>query len=70
MATGQPVNDELLQIGEFARRSRLPVSTLRYYHDEGVLIPADVDPATGYRRYHPSQLAVARIVQVERWRRR
>lgn len=30
---------------------------LRHYHDLGVLVPAHVDPVTGYRRYHESQLA-------------
>lgn len=30
---------------------------LRHYHDLGVLVPAEVDDATGYRRYHESQLA-------------
>ncbi|GEM_PF-6932791 len=62
MAASQPMSEGLLQIGEFARRTRLPVSTLRYYHDEGVLVAAVVDPVTGYRRYHPSQVPVARVV--------
>jgi DNA-binding transcriptional MerR regulator len=51
-----------MTIGEFARRSRLPVSTLRYYHELGVLRPAHVDPATGYRYYEPRQLLVAGLV--------
>ena len=45
-----------LLIGEFARRCRLPVSTVRYYADVGLLIPAEVDPGTGYRRYRPDQV--------------
>jgi DNA-binding transcriptional MerR regulator len=46
-------------IGEFARRARLPVSTLRYYDRLGVLRPAAVDPVSGYRRYDAEQLALA-----------
>jgi DNA-binding transcriptional MerR regulator len=52
----------MLLIGEFARRCRLPVSTLRYYDRIGLLTPALVDPATGYRRYGVGQLAVAALI--------
>lgn len=45
-----------LLIGEFARRCRLPVSTVRYYADVGLLLPAEVDPHTGYRRYRSDQI--------------
>lgn len=51
-----------LMIGEFARRSRLPVSTLRYYDRIGLLIPASVDPDSGYRRYAVEQLPAAVLV--------
>jgi DNA-binding transcriptional MerR regulator len=51
-----------MTIGEFARRSRLPVSTLRYYHELGLLLPARVDPATGYRYYERRQLAMAGLI--------
>jgi DNA-binding transcriptional MerR regulator len=51
-----------LMIGEFARRSRLPVSTLRYYDRIGLLIPAVVDPSSGYRRYTIDQLPVAVLI--------
>ena len=53
----------LLSIGQFARQSRLPVSTLRYYHQQGLLVPAHVDSSTGYRWYDPEQLAEASVVQ-------
>lgn len=52
----------MLLIGEFARRCRLPVSTLRYYDRIGLLTPALVDPATGYRRYADGQLADAVLI--------
>jgi DNA-binding transcriptional MerR regulator len=55
-------DDELLPIGRFARASGLTVGALRHYDEEGVLVPADVDPATGYRRYRRDQLRTARAV--------
>jgi DNA-binding transcriptional MerR regulator len=51
-----------LSIGVFARRSRLSMKALRLYDRRGLLIPADVDPDTGYRRYRQSQLTTARLV--------
>ncbi|WP_410623475.1 MerR family DNA-binding transcriptional regulator [Amycolatopsis sp. cmx-8-4] len=38
-----------LTVGEFSRVTHLSAKTLRHYHDVGLLEPADVDPATGYR---------------------
>ncbi len=51
-----------LMIGDFARRSRLPVSTLRYYDRIGLLTPALVDPRSGYRRYTAEQLPAAMLI--------
>jgi DNA-binding transcriptional MerR regulator len=56
------IDDELLPIGRFARESGLTVGALRHYDEEGILVPADVDPATGYRRYRRDQLQMARAV--------
>jgi DNA polymerase III subunit beta len=53
---------ERLGIGEVARASGLPVSALRFYDGAGVLVPASVDPRTGYRRYGPEQVAAARLI--------
>ena len=55
-------DDELLPIGRFARASGLTIGALRHYDEEGVLVPADVDPGTGYRRYRRDQLQMARAV--------
>ncbi|MER5457710.1 MerR family transcriptional regulator [Micromonospora sp. NPDC002389] len=49
-------------IGEVARDSGLTVSALRFYDAAGVLVPALVDPVTGYRRYTDDQVASARLV--------
>jgi DNA-binding transcriptional MerR regulator len=50
-------------IGEFSRLTHLPVKTLHHYHEVGVLVPAVVDPATGYRRYSPDQVDAAHLVR-------
>lgn len=57
---------EEISIGEFARRSRISVKALRLYDELGVLIPARVDPDTGYRYYDDAQLETARLVAMLR----
>ena len=51
-----------ISIGEFARRSRLSLKALRLYDERGVLVPARVDQASGYRYYGTAQLDQARLV--------
>lgn len=46
----------MYKIGDFSRLAQVPVKTLRYYDGLGLLRPAHVEPATGYRSYAPSQL--------------
>lgn len=46
----------MFKIGEFARIGRTPVTTLRFYDEVGLLKPAHVDEATGYRYYTIEQL--------------
>src|ERR1700760_3746544 len=53
----------LLTIGDFSRMTYLSVKALRHYHDVGVLEPAEVDPASGYRFYTPSQVGPAQMVR-------
>ncbi|MGN0062916.1 MAG: MerR family transcriptional regulator [Nocardioides sp.] len=53
---------ELMTIGDFARASGLTPKALRLYDDLGLVRPAEVDPFSGYRRYAPGQLEVARLV--------
>jgi DNA-binding transcriptional MerR regulator len=57
---------EEVSIGEFARRSRLSIKALRLYDELGVVVPARVDAASGYRYYDTSQLEVARLVAMLR----
>ncbi|MCI2421994.1 MerR family transcriptional regulator [Saccharopolyspora sp. K220] len=53
----------MLSIGDFARATHLSVKTLRYYHDAGLLIPAEVDPNSGYRRYDIAQITTAQVIR-------
>jgi DNA-binding transcriptional MerR regulator len=57
---------EEVSIGEFARRSRLSVKALRLYDELGVLVPARVDGASGYRYYDVAQVEAARLVAMLR----
>src|SRR5215467_5457013 len=52
-----------LGIGDFSRMTHLSVKALRHYHDLGLLIPAEIDPASGYRFYEPSQVPVAQVIR-------
>ena len=55
-----------MTIGEFARRSRLSAKALRLYDRLGLLSPARVDRATGYRIYCDSQIADAQVIALLR----
>ena len=46
----------MFKIGDFSRLSCVPVKTLRYYDELGLLRPAHVDRFTGYRYYAIDQL--------------
>ena len=52
----------LLPIGDFALATSLPAQTLRYYHSEGLLVPAEVDEDSGYRAYTFDQVHQALLV--------
>jgi len=59
-------DDGLLTVGQLARRVGLTTKALRHYDRIGLLTPATVDPASGYRLYATDQVAAARLVQVLR----
>jgi len=46
----------MVGIGEFARYLGVSVRMLRHYDALGLLVPAHVDPASGYRSYSATQL--------------
>ncbi|MFJ4104437.1 MerR family transcriptional regulator [Amycolatopsis japonica] len=53
----------LMPIGVFAHATRLSVRALRNYDRIGLLVPAVIDPATGYRRYSLDQFARAGLIR-------
>jgi DNA-binding transcriptional MerR regulator len=53
----------MFTIGEFSRATHLSVKALRHYDDLGLLVPADVDPSTGYRRYQAAQVPSAHLIK-------
>ncbi|MDQ0707465.1 DNA-binding transcriptional MerR regulator [Arthrobacter woluwensis] len=52
----------MLSIGEIAHSTGVSRRMLRHWENEGLLAPAVVDPATGYRRYQDSQLGRVRAI--------
>src|SRR5262249_61708643 len=52
-----------LAIGDFSRMTHLSVKALRHYHDVGLLVPAEIDPASGYRCYEPGQVPLAQVIR-------
>ena len=52
-----------LAIGDFSRATHLSVKTLRHYHRLGLLIPAEVDPDSSYRRYSTGQIPTAQVIR-------
>jgi DNA-binding transcriptional MerR regulator len=51
------------QHGQFARASGLTAKALRHYDAVGLLTPALVEPASGYRRYRADQVARAKLIR-------
>ena len=62
----QPSRAELESIGRFSKRSGIPVSHLRHYHEVGLLQPAYVDPESGYRYYAIAQSEAAEVIGILR----
>lgn len=61
--TRQP---SLMPIGGLARLSRLSIKALRLYDAEGLLVPAWVDPDSGYRYYRAEQVRTATTIALLR----
>lgn len=49
-------NEHLYKIGMFAQMNHVTVKTLRFYEEQGILMPAYVDVESGYRYYTMSQM--------------
>ena len=52
----------MFSIGEFSKATGLSIKTLRFYHEEGLLVPTSIDDATGYRYYDGSLVELARTI--------
>ena len=55
-----------MTIGEFSRLVGVTPSALRYYDDCGLLVPAEIDPRTGYRLYTHGQRRRAEAIRLLR----
>jgi DNA-binding transcriptional MerR regulator len=55
-----------MPIGEYARLARLTVKAVRHYDAEGLLVPASVDPHSGYRYYRVEQVRTATTIALLR----
>ncbi|OEV31977.1 hypothetical protein AN219_01675 [Streptomyces nanshensis] len=56
----------MLSISDFSEMCCLSPQTLRFYHSEGLLVPADVNEQTGYRSYTFAQVEQAMLITVLR----
>ncbi|MFD4992472.1 MerR family transcriptional regulator [Cellulosimicrobium cellulans] len=63
---GERPTAETLTSGEMVRASGLSIKALRLYDANGLLVPAGVDPRTGYRAYAPEQVERARALALLR----
>lgn len=52
----------MFSIGEFSKVTGLTVKTLRFYHQQGVLVPSHIDNLSGYRYYAESKIDTALII--------
>ena len=48
--------DHLYRIGLFAQMNRITVKALRFYEEQGLLLPARIDEESGYRYYTMRQM--------------
>ena len=56
----------MYKIGEFSMITGLTVKSLRYYHEESLLIPSEIDLETSYRLYDSAQIIQARKIKILR----
>lgn len=58
------MKDNLLTIGEFAKRTGCSIKSLRYYDSIGLLKPVYVDHKTNYRYYNFEQTRMVDLIQI------
>lgn len=54
----------MYRIGEFAKIVDIPVRTLRYYDEYGVLSPSVIDDFTGYRYYDEKNVVECELIKL------
>lgn len=54
----------MYRIGEFAKIVDIPVRTLRFYDQYGVLQPSDIDRFTGYRYYTDENILECELIKL------
>lgn len=52
----ETAEETLLKIGEVADFFQISVKAVRIYEKKGIIVPAYIDPESGYRYYTPDQL--------------
>ncbi|MFI8710037.1 MerR family transcriptional regulator [Bacillus sp. NPDC077411] len=54
----------MYSIGKFSKICNVPVKTLRYYDDIGLLTPSYIDPVTNYRYYDYEKIQVMKKIML------
>ena len=54
----------MYKIGEFSKLVDIPVRTLRYYAEYGVLVPSLIDKFTGYKYYDDKNIMECEIIKL------
>ena len=54
----------MYKIGEFSNIVDIPVRTLRYYAEYGVLVPSETDKYTGYKYYSDANVEEAKLIKL------
>ncbi len=54
----------MYKIGEFSKIVDIPVRTLRYYAEYGVLVPSEIDRFTGYKYYSESDIVKCELIKL------
>lgn len=50
------MDEQLMKIGEIAAFFNVSVKAIRIYEKKGIIVPARIDPETGYRYYSADQV--------------
>ena len=54
----------MYKIGEFSKIVNIPVRTLRYYDEIGLLRPSVIDQYTGYRYYDDNNINECKLIKL------